>query len=232
MCTNDSLLVPIGEHRSRRIHPSKGKRDKQKKSNKSKNTNEAQHGDTDLPALQEPPMPEVFSYLTIGFNSTNRQLELEAQCSNQGNILSVSRRLAAIFAPRSDQAPILSSHLPLLVHTASLARSSSPAIRLVNLSKGAEARLCAAVHLPRVSFVGLFEDASNATPLINFVRERVTPIEVPWLKEVRMGVYMPVEIMALETTTPAESKAAKRRQEHSAMEKIATAIKPEKRQNR
>lgn len=215
MRTNDSLLVPIGEHRSKHIDPSKGKRDKQRKSIRLKTPNESQQEDTAPPALQKPPMPDVLSHLTVGFNSTSRQLEKEAQRSDQGDVLTVSRNLAAIFVPRSDQAAILTSQLPLLVHTASLARSASPAIRLINLSKGAESRLCAALHLPRVSFVGLFEDAPNATPLIDFVRERVAPIEVPWLKEVGLGVYIPVEIKALKTTAPAEFKAAKRRQEHS-----------------
>ncbi|KAI4135135.1 MAG: hypothetical protein LQ347_000923 [Umbilicaria vellea] len=182
------------------------------------------------PALQKPPMPEVASHLTIGFNSTNRQLEEEAQRPDQGDVLIVSRRLAAVFVPRSDQASILASHVPLLVHRASLARPALPATRLVNLSKGAEARLCAALHLPRVTFVGLFEDAPNATPLIDFVRERVAPIEVPWLKAVSLGLYMPVEIKAIETTAPAELMPAKRRQERSDVEKIAAAIAPEKRQ--
>ena len=230
MCTNDSLLEPIGEHRSRHIDPSKRKRDKKNKPIRLKGLDESQQGDTAPPALQKPPIPEILSHLTVGFNSTNRQLEKEAQRSNQGDVLTVSRRLAAIFVPRSDQAPILSSHLPLLVHTASLARSASPATRLVNLPKGAEARLCAAAHLPRVSFVGLFEDAPNATPLVDFVRERVAPIDVPWLKEVGTGIYIPVDIKALETTAPAESKAAKRRQEHSDVERIAAAIESEKRQ--
>lgn len=175
-------------------------------------------------------MPEVASHLTVGFNSTNRQLEEEAQRFDQGDVSIVSRRLAAVFVPRSDQAPILASHVPLLVHRASLATPASPATRLVNLSKGAEARLCAALHLPRVSFVGLFEDAPNATALIDLVRERVAPIEVPWLKAVSLGLYMPVEIKAIETTTPAELMTAKRKQERSDVGRITAAIAPEKRQ--
>lgn len=227
VCTNDSLLLPIGEHRSGHVDPSKGKRDRRRKSIKHEEITESHKGIMAHPAPQNPPMPEVSSHLIVGFNSTNRQLEKEAQRSNHGIVL---RRLAAIFVPRSDQAPILTSHLPLLVHSASLVRSASPAIRLVNLSKGAEARLCAAVHLPRVSFVGLLEDAPNATALIDFVRDRVAPIEIPWLEEVGMGVYMPVEIKTLETTAPAGSKATKRRQEHSDVEKVTTAIKIGKKQ--
>lgn len=174
-------------------------------------------------------MPEVASHLTVGFNSTNHQLEEEAKHPDQGDVLIVSRRLAAVFVPRSDQAPILASHVPLLVHAASLARPASPPIRLVNLSKGAEARLCAALHLPRVSLVGLFEGAPNATPLIEFVRGRVAPIEVSWLKEVSLGLYMPVEIKAFETTAPAESMTAKRKWEPSDVERTTAAIAPEKR---
>ena len=131
----------------------------------------------------------------------------------------MSGELAAVFIPRSDHAPILTSHLPLLVYTASLVRRPSPAIRLVNLPKGAEARLCAALHLPHVSFVGLFKGAPNATPLIDFVTECVGPVEVPWFKEAGMGTYMPVEIKSLETTEPADARNGKRIQESLDAEK-------------
>ena len=179
--------------------------------------------DASHPAPHKPPMPEVLSYLTVGFNSTTRHLENEAQRTVQRPTLTVSGKLAAVFVPQSDHAPILTSHLPLLVYTASLVRRSSPAIRLVNLPKRAEARLCAALHLPHVSFVGLFEGAPNATPLIDFVTERVDPVEVPWFKEAGMGTYMPVETKSLETTAPAEARNAKRIQESLDAEKEKVA---------
>jgi ribonuclease P/MRP protein subunit POP3 len=107
---------------------------------------------------------------------------------------------AAIFVLRSSQPSILHAHLPQLIATASLAQPELPPIRLVQLPKGCDARLCVALGLSRVSFIGILEGAPHSRSLIDFVRDNVPEIEVPWLEEVRKMSYMPVKINAIETS--------------------------------
>ena len=91
--------------------------------------------------------------------------------------------------------------MPLLTATASLATPTTSPIRLVTLPKGAEARLCAALALPRVGFLGLMDGAPHATPLVEYVREHVPSVEVPWLKEAAVAKYLPLKVSAVQQTT-------------------------------
>jgi len=167
-------------------------------------------------------MPEILSHLTIGFNSCTRHLEAMAQACNpiaiaargsaldnestgkkhlaqdtpSNNSSAVPKPLAVVFVPRSDQPSIMNSHLPTLVATASLVVPAAPAIRLVNLPKGAEKRLCTALRLTRITFIGLLEGAPNAAPLIDFVREHISAVEVPWVEEAVIGTFHPVNVKA------------------------------------
>lgn len=91
--------------------------------------------------------------------------------------------------------------MPLLVATASLASPSSAPIGLVTLPKGAEARLSVALALPRVGFVGLMDGAPHAAPLVEYVREHIPNVEVPWLKEAVAANYLPTKVNAVQTGT-------------------------------
>ena len=174
----------------------------------------------------QPPAPEITSFLTVGFNSTNRSIEAQTQASNptsspnspsairEGGKVSLAnprdkstspRPLAAIFVARFDQHSAMFSHLPLLVANASLAASTGPAVRLVSLPKGAMKRLSIALHLPRVSMIGLEDDAQSAASLIAYVRDNVPPVEIPWLKDLPAGNYLPTAIKSTMTTAPAKS---------------------------
>lgn len=93
------------------------------------------------------------------------------------------------------------THIPLLVATASLASPSSAPIGLITLPKGAEARLSVALALPRVGFVGLMNGAPHAAPLVEYVREHIPNVEVPWLKEAVAANYLPMKVNAVQTGT-------------------------------
>ena len=204
-----SLLTPIGEHRSKFVIPSKGKRDKRNKG-KSKRLSLSKKNVMDSVDDQEqgvlvPPLPVIASFLTIGFNSTERCLEAAAQScvpasiSDAVGIQDIQDKqtpLAAVFVDRSDYPPLVYSHLPLLVATASQNTPLEPQIRLIALSKGAGTRLSAALHIPRTAIIGLGRDAPGARSLVNFIQDKVAPIEVPWLLGVLEVSYLPVSISA------------------------------------
>lgn len=119
--------------------------------------------------------------------------------------------MAAVFVPRSSKPSVLHAHLPLLTYTASVAHARSQPTRLVSLPKDSEARLCDALALPRVNFVGLLDDAPHATPLLAYIRQHVPAIDVPWLRHDAAAAaagahYLPVRINALQTTMPILSK--------------------------
>lgn len=83
-----------------------------------------------------------------------------------------------------------------------LAAQSQPpdrAVRLVGLSKACEDRLSAALGIPRVSSIGLREDAPQAKGLVEYVREHVAPVEIVWLREVQAGRFLETKIDAVQT---------------------------------
>ena len=230
------MLNPIGDHRSKYIHPSKGKRAKKRKrdvTQKKPEHIEANLVPTShkLPDAGAPPDLELLNYLTIGFNTTTRHLEALAQSRILANRQlaapgsdieakeackaprinlqsSILKPLEAIFVPRSDQASIMHSHLPTLIKAASMAPASSQDIKLVALPKGGEAKLSSALGIPRVGLIGLMAGAPDASPLIKFVRQNVPEVEAVWLAEAGAGVYLPVEINTIHTTAPVVKKKA------------------------
>jgi len=225
-----SLLNPLGEYRSQHIVPSKGKREKKRK-RKGKPLSEEPEQDLSrkhAPSAEVPEPPDMQRHLTIGFNSTTRYLESLAQgsattttqgqkpkFSKVGNPSADSshskkpRPIVAIFVPRSDHPSILYSHLPLLIKTASLAPPSSPTPRLVSLPKGAEELLSAALAIPRAGLIGLIDGAPNTDPFIDFIRQQVPELEVPWLHDAAAGIYSPVNIKVIQTSAPVHSKKRK-----------------------
>ena len=157
--------------------------------------------------------PEIVAHLSIGFNSTERRLEAAAQRATPSASDACQadlKPLVAVFVDRSVCSPILYSHLPQLLTVASMVSPSDPTIRLVTLPEGSTARLSMALHIPRVSILGLGRDAPNTRPLVQFIREHVPPIEIPWLKNIQEGLYLPVAINS--TTRIAPAKIEKRSQ--------------------
>ena len=221
-----SLLGPIGEHRSRNVAPSKGKRAKKRK-RKDDPTIEGQLADFSeggRPDTAPVPRPQMLDHLTIGFNTTTRYLELLAQkcipsadehkhsdavvaikTSAGPSLDPANKTLAAVFVSRSGQPPVLYSQLPFLTKAASLAVPSSPSTRIISLPEGAEDRLKTVLGIPRVGIVGLIDGAPNAASFIELIRQNVPELEVPWLQEAINGAYLPVEINAIQTSAPLRS---------------------------
>lgn len=118
----------------------------------------------------------------------------------------VDHHFSAIFVPRNSQPAILNAYLPQLIATASLSHPELPATRLVQLPNGCDARLCEALGLSRVSFIGLLDSAPHCKSLVDVVRECVSEIEVPWLQEAKKSLYLPIKINEIETSMPVGKK--------------------------
>lgn len=180
-----------------------------------------------------PPLPDVLRFVALGLNSITRVLEAASQKSRLKGLSSsdtpsndtspsegekddiVAKSVAekdahsvfsAVFVSRHSQPSILHAHLPQLVATASLAYPESPATRLIQLPRGSEERLCEALGLPRVSFIGLAEGAPHSGSLVDLIRGCVSPVEVPWLVEAKEAEYLPVKINSIETFAPVVKK--------------------------
>lgn len=123
--------------------------------------------------------------------------------------------MIAVFVARADQPAMLHAHLPLLIKAASLADPTHPPISLVSLPKRAEERLVAALKVARVGIVGFFNDAPRADALLDLVRLKVSPVEVPWLEAAMAGKYLPVQIRSIETTVPVKDKSRAVRQDET-----------------
>ncbi|KAI9641473.1 RNase P and RNase MRP subunit [Ciborinia camelliae] len=209
-----SILSPIGAYRSNHITPSKGKRSKKRK------RRDTTPGDEK--SSETPPPPEISSYVVTGLNSIHRILEEsskkiletketlgspETETSPQTNeVLSPNPQnppqthFSAIFVARSNQPSILNAHLPQIIATASKAHPANPSTRLVQLPKGSETRIAAALGLPRVSFLGILDDAPRSKALIDLIRNSVEEIDIPWLDEAKKAEYLETKINSIQTS--------------------------------
>lgn len=205
--------------------PSKGKRSKKRKR---KELAEAKTSNA-----VKPPIPEISSFVRIGLNAVARDLEALARVSrptrtdevdgprmleeaavlkdprNDNGSANSSTSFSAIFVLPSTEPAILHTQLPQLIATATAANPDAPSIRLVQLPKGSSSRLSDALALPRVSFIGLVNAAPNSQALVDFIREHVPEVHVPWLQEVQTPVYLPVKINAIDTFATIAKKVSK-----------------------
>jgi ribonuclease P/MRP protein subunit POP3 len=170
------------------------------------------------PNLQTPivALPELSSHILVGLSSVVRHLELLSQSIHASSLqtrsdcsdtlvikkhskLKESRHLAAVFVTSFSQPTILHAHLPQLIGMASRAQSNLPPIRLVQLPRGCEQRLCESLGLPRAGFIGLFDDAPYSAPLLAFLMDNVSAIDIDWLKEAQTVEYIPLQVNTVET---------------------------------
>ncbi|KAI1824913.1 hypothetical protein F4861DRAFT_224595 [Xylaria intraflava] len=202
-----SLLSPLGHYRSQHVHPSKGGRAKKRKRKEQSDQRAA-------PPV--PPVPELQLYVDIGLSSVSRYLQKTvsdshgSEVSPQGQASEErpgSRFYSVIFVARSGQPNALSCHLPQMVAVASQCQSSQPPIRIVELPRACEGRLSEALGIPRVSCVGICVGAPNSTALVDFAREHVPIIEVPWLQEANHAEYRATNIKSIETFIGTRKKA-------------------------
>jgi ribonuclease P/MRP protein subunit POP3 len=140
--------------------------------------------------------------LTVGLNSTSRHLEVEAALSKPGSLPSAeaapksaeqeppSKHLAVVFLskPRDN---LVYAHLPLLCYTASAAqKDKAQSTRLVMLDPSCERKIAACMGLPRAGVVGVFDDAPGTASLMDYIRENVGPVEVPWMESALSGKWL------------------------------------------
>jgi ribonuclease P/MRP protein subunit POP3 len=211
-------LETVGNYRRENIKPSKGKSSRRRKRRLMQDGAATTHSRT------APPLPDIFSYITLGFNTTVRHLESLAAISRPPLLGEATLEqpkyaaaqpveqiapLSAVFVCRTGLPAILTSSLPLLAATASLAFPHESPIRLVPLGKAAGDKLAQTLHQPRVGFIGLLSHTSAAENLIGLVRTRVQPVDIPWLKETNSGAYLPVKVRQTKIKVgPKKEKAA------------------------
>jgi ribonuclease P/MRP protein subunit POP3 len=156
--------------------------------------------------------PEIFKHLTVGLNTTGRHLETEAALSKPGALAAVDKeneakqptrkRLAVVFLPKPRD-NLVYSHLPLLCFTSSATHEDKTQhTRLILLDPSCERTIAAAMGLPRAGVIGVFDDAPGASSLIEYVRENVDPVEVPWLGKAISGQWMGMNV---ETHIPGQA---------------------------
>jgi ribonuclease P/MRP protein subunit POP3 len=187
------------------VTSSKGKRSKKRKRTDSlSKTDAAKSKESDL---AKPPSPLIENYITIGHNSTTRSLERslkatqdakgqdcekEAQASKDEQM-----RLAVIFLTHStDYLPY--RHLPTLTAMITSSNTSAPPILLVPLPEASEAKLAVALGIPRVGLVSICDNAPGATALLEYVRENVPPVDVPWIREAAEGIWLGTKVLSVE----------------------------------
>ena len=115
--------------------------------------------------------------------------------------------ISVVFVCRSTLPPMLTTSLPTLAATASLAFPYEPATRLVPLSAKAEARLAEVLRQPKVGFVGILSNAPKSKSLVDFVQETVDAIDVPWLRESSKGEYLPVKTQTVDVSVGLKNKS-------------------------
>jgi len=114
------------------------------------------------------------------------------------------RPLAVIFLPKNKD-DMAVAHLPVLAAYASLVQSATPATRIVMFNINAEKQLAIVLGLPKVGAVGIMEGGESSS-LINFVREHVPPVDVPWIREAGSGKYLPLKVVVQESKSDPEQK--------------------------
>jgi ribonuclease P/MRP protein subunit POP3 len=148
--------------------------------------------------------PEILKYLTVGLNTTSRHLETEAALSKPGALVSVDKEkeaektsrkhLAVVFLPKPRD-NLVYSHLPLLCYTSSATQKDKvQRTRLVLLDPSCERTIATAMGTPRAGVIGVFDDAPGALSLLEYVRDNVDPIEVPWLEKALSGQWMGMNV--------------------------------------
>jgi ribonuclease P/MRP protein subunit POP3 len=134
---------------------------------------------------------ESTDYTTTTQNEETKSNDrFESQYPNQPK-----KRLSTIFLTHStDYLPY--QHLPTL--TAQIARSdpSATPILLVPLPDIWEAKLSAALGVPRVGVVGIYDDAPGSAALLGYVHDKVPPVDVPWIKEAGEGQWLGSNVLS------------------------------------
>ncbi|KAI1771401.1 hypothetical protein F4818DRAFT_213054 [Hypoxylon cercidicola] len=195
-----ALLAPLGQYRSTHTQLSKGKRDRKRK----RKASGAEPKDQ-----PPPPIPELRSYIDVGLAAVTRSLEETASRGQEVksnledelvNGESPAPPYSAIFVARSGQPNALNSHLPQMVAVASKSHPTQTPIRLVGLSKSCGDRLSESLGIPRISCIGIREEAPGSKALVEFTRRHVPAVEIQWLDQARRAEHLGTNINAIKTS--------------------------------
>lgn len=139
--------------------------------------------------------PELNSHILIGLNSIIRHLSLQSrrtcplsldmQIRSSDNATHPSFHLAVIVATWPSIPLILTHHLCILLHTSSMLHPNLPPTRLVILPRNSEKRLCSALGVPHVGFIGISHSAPNTSALFDFCSANLPEVTV----DERMTTY-------------------------------------------
>lgn len=122
------------------------------------------------------------------------------------HIDSKSSHLAVIVVFSSSKSSTLHHHLPELVALASQKHCQLSATRLVMLPDHTQGQVAAALGLPRISCIGLLDDAHGCEELFALIRNNIAEVHIQWHEQGKAGHYLPVKVNAIETTAPVAKK--------------------------
>lgn len=155
-----------------------------------------------------PPPPAVAGFVDVGLSNITRHLQLNASTptldaesmENHGTTNPEPQvSYSVIFVSRSGPPSALFSHLPQMVAVASKSQQLAEPIRLVGFSKACEERLSACMGIPRVTSVGLRAgEMAQLKAVVDFVRERLPAVDLPWLEQAATGSYRKTKINAIQ----------------------------------
>lgn len=189
------LLTPLGTHRRSFITPSKGKRQRFRDKVK------APGSEPPAVTTPAPPAPELAVHVDVGLSKISRTLQhMSAKKDRVGQTPEdTATQYSVVFVARSGHSSAFHCHFPQMIALAARSQPPEKAVRLVGFSKSCEERLSAALGIPRASSIGLREDAPQAKGLVDFVREHVAPVRVPWLDEAGSAKFLETNIDAVPT---------------------------------
>ena len=81
------------------------------------------------------------------------------------------------------------------------------------------------MRIPRVGLIGVFRDAPGAKPLLDYVANKVPPIDTSWLQVSKEGKYFPLKLETKTTKVPVLPAKSVRR-EQARIENEEKAPKP------
>uniref|UniRef100_A0A060T734 ARAD1B19932p n=1 Tax=Blastobotrys adeninivorans TaxID=409370 RepID=A0A060T734_BLAAD len=161
---------------------------------------------------QDAKRPKVLESVTIGFNSTTKAVEDQVDISRKSD-KELERQhddVSVVFVPRSDIAPVLSGHFPVLCAVASI---RAP-VKLIQLPKGSLSRIANAVGDDScMGIVGLrtgegtdIEGFKELSDLVN----QVAQVNIPWLRSIMSTGFKKPNIKGLKTTAPMKKGGKKK----------------------
>lgn len=158
--------------------------------------------------------PSIQKDITVGFNSTVKALEDQAQQGRKSRIKAENsdpppKYIQYVFVAKFDiSLALLLSPFPVLSYTASW--SEGRRVKLVQLPKGSMAKLSSALKLENVSIIGIRANLSLASHLYELVDSNILDVEVPWLEGYLTGTassyFAPPLAKVLATSAPVQAK--------------------------